>query len=302
MIAAIRDHQRKSYRIREALRAEGWWVVPAGAPADVLLIDADIERPGYRDMIERYKETSAKIALYPHGASAPTCWDIDVDPYPVDVCLVIGEGHRDVMQCYGYPQPIQIIGWPFSDQRAFRPVVPERVLFAPIHPLGQGYLPTVDRDANIRTYKQVLSWGCKVTVRHVGPLEWSGLWRVPGVDYEWRGLSLSIGSIDMHDLVVARDTTLSLAVARGVAAVSFEQTSPRSNPSVLGAPEFPARHWDDFKDLMRYPYDLDDDPDVWRVAARNEALAWRERFIGQQMDGRALSEVLTALCAESVPA
>lgn len=294
MIVAIRDHQRKSVGIREALRSAGWWVVPDGAPADVLLIDHDIDRPGYRDVIHAYEGAGAKIVLYPHGANPNVGWDGFFEPYPVDACLVIGTGHRDVMLAYGYPRPIYPIGWSFCEQRAFRARAIERVLFAPQHPLGSGYLNPKLMEANRRAFAIVRGWGVQVTVRHVGPLEASGLRHEPGVAYEPAGLRLALGSIDMHDLVVARETFLSLAVARGVPAITFHQVAT-NDPEVPGEPVVEAKHAAKYAEMMRYPWDLAD-AGATDLAPIEEAADWRARFIGAQLDPAAVARELQALC------
>ena len=295
MIAAIKDHQGKSRGIAAALQREGWQCVPVGPPADVLLIDHDIDRPGYRDVIDYYKANGAKIVLYPHGALPVCVWDGIIEPYPVDACLVIGTGHRDVMQAYGYPYPIHVIGWSFCEQRSFRSHPVEQVLFAPAHPLGNGYLHQRYVTANQRAYHSLLRWDVPLTVRHVGSLEMNGLWSVHGVIYERGMMDTTLGSIDDHDLVVARDTFLSLAVARGVPAITFHQAPMTSDPEGPDEPEITVQNWDAYGSMLRYPYDLTDSYGRATSGWWPEMISWRERFVGSQLDSRTLSSVLQDL-------
>lgn len=299
MIVAIKDHQHKSHALRDALREHGHWIVPVGVPADVLLIDHDVDRPAYRPLIDRYRDMGAAIVLYPHGANVVCSWDGPEEPYPVDGCLVIGTGHRDVMATYGYPRPMHVIGWSFCEQRSFCPRAKiGRVLFAPTHPLGNGYLNNEQRDANREAFMTLLDWGLPLTVRHVGPLDVNGLWREKDVEYEPAQLTLALGSIDEHDLVVARETFLALAIARGIPAVTYHQAEPDNDPHGPDEPMVKVNSWDLYRDLMRYPYDLED-PNARFIATAMEAREYRRRFIGEQLDPKALSDVLTVIVEEA---
>lgn len=300
MIIAIRDHQGKSRAIRDALREKGWWVVPAGMPADVFLLDHDIDRLSYRDMIEAQKAGGAKIILYPHGAAPIWDWDGWLEPYPVDGVMVIAAGYRDVLEAYGYPWPVHVIGWSYCDQRQFRPRPPERVLFAPIHPLGNGYMDPSFAAANQRAFRTILDWDVRpaqLTVRCIGSLALNGLWPERGVRFEVGQPDMSIRSIDSHDLVVAQDTFLSLAVARGVPAIAFNQVQPFGTRERATDPTVVFPHWDSA--LARYPYDLED-PESCEVASRVEASVWRGRFIGGQMTADGLAEVLERICGREI--
>lgn len=300
MIVAIKDHQRKSLPFRDALREQGHWVVPVGMPADVLLIDHDVDRPNYRPVIERYRDQGASIVLYPHGGDVICRWDGIDEPYPVDGCLVIGTGHRDVMTTYGYPHPIHVVGWPFCAQKPFRPRKRvKRVLFAPTHPLGNGYLNDEQREANRTAYMQLLDWGLSLTVRHIGPLDTNGLWHEKDVQYEPAELSLALGSIDEHDLVVSRETFLSLAVARGVPAITYHQACPDNDPHSPDEPMVKVANWPEYRGLMRYAWDLEN-PDSRHLAASGEATDWRKQFIGKQMNPKKLSDTLVAIREEAL--
>lgn len=294
MIVAIRDHQCKSHGIRDALRMTGCNPVPVGKPADVLLIDADLDCNDYRKWIHAYEDKGARIVLYPHGGQPMCVWDGIVEPYPVDACFVIAEGHKDVMETYGYPYPINVIGWSMCRQKPFQPS-PEtpRVLFAPLHPLGNGYLREDHKQANADAYRMLLDWGWPLTVRLAGTFEQNGLWKVDDVSYEATWLDLSIDAFDVlddHDLIVARDTFLSLAVARGKPALAFGQMPVTNDPASADVPLVVAAHWDLYGDMMRYPYDLSTtDPSV---AMTCEAIEWRNRFIGQQIDPASLIEII----------
>lgn len=302
MIAAIKDHQNKAQGLAQALLQVGWDVIYAGSgSADVLLIDHDIDRPGYRDLIDAYKTDGAKIVLYPHGANPMTVWDGLMEPYPVDACLVIAEGHRQVMEAYGYPHPIRVIGWPYGPQHDFQPAAPDRVLFAPIHPLGNGYLHPSWAEANATAFRALLDYGRPITVRLIGSVQANGLWYAPGAEYVAGRMDGSTDGLDDADVVVAHGTFLSLAVAAGKPAVTFHQVQPTSDPEGPGEPLVPVRSWERYRHLMRYPFDLAD-PDGIAKAAWWAPAQWRRRFIGDPLDPALLDHTLREIVTMAVPA
>lgn len=297
---AVRDHRGNSLPYVEALAAKGWDVVPLGQRADVLLIDLDIDRPGYRDVIHAYAEAGARIVLYPHGANALTCWDGLDEPYPVDLCVVPGEGHRMVMEAYGYPRPILVAGFSFCGIRRFRPSRGERVLFAPIHPLGSGWLAPRDKAANEVAFRTLLQTGRPLVVRYMGTLAENGLWEEPGVTFVRADVD-PVDHIDSADVVVAHGTFLSMSVARGRPSVSFHQVEPMNDAENPGEVQFPVRSWDRYREIMRYPHDLGD-PLALETACAVEANGWRERFVGRPLDANLLNDRLRSLVAEAVVA
>ena len=72
------------------------------------------------------------------------------------------------MQRHGYPVPVRVIGWPYGALHPIRPARPiRRVLFAPWHPLGGGYIVPDFADANRRAYEALLAADVELTVRHI---------------------------------------------------------------------------------------------------------------------------------------
>lgn len=298
---AIRDHRGNSQPYAEALIARGWNVVPLGTRADVLLIDLDLERAGYQDVIRAYQQVGARIVLYPHGANPITVWDGIDEPFPVDLCVTIGEGHRMVMDAYGYPNRVLVAGWGFSQIRRFEPTDGKRVLFAPIHPLGNGYLEESFREANARAFRTLLASGRDLHVRHMGSLAENGLWPEPDVTFLPAGLGdlTPMWQIDAADVVVATETFLSLAVARGKPAVAFHQVAPVDGAEGPGDTMFEVRSWDRYREIVRYPHDLAE-PLAIETACVCEANGWRERFIGRPLDGNLLNDELHSLLSTGV--
>lgn len=306
---AVRDHQGKSTPYARALAQHGWDVRPIGQPADVFLTDLDVVRGGYRYLIDGYRDAGAKIVMYPHGANVLTIWDGLDEPYPVDLCVTIGEGHKAVMEAYGYPFPVLAAGWALCEQRKFRQTEGRRILFAPTHPLGSGFLSDRDKKANADTFGALLSQG-RVTVRHVGTLEQNGLWLDGECKYEHVDMNLCVSDqlvstlamIDDADVVVTSPGTfLHLAVARGCPVVAFQQIEPGTDPEGPEETVFPVASWDRYRELMTYPHDLAD-PLAVQTACMFEAQGWRERFVGQRLNAARLDQALRALLPAGVTA
>lgn len=304
----IRDHQGKSIPFENALRHEGWSVRPIGQAADVLLIDLDVDRPDYRDILRMYRNARTAVVLYPHGANPMTLWDGITDPQAVDVCLVPGEGHRMVMEAYGYPNPIRVIGWTFCQIKPFEPSDGRRVLFAPIHPLGSGHLDDASKAANAAAYDALLRTGRDVTVRYIGTLEQNGLeWHERGA-YVQADLDVAlsehfdatIAMIDDFDVIVtAPGTFLGLSVARGKPTVAFHQVEPVADQESPNDPVFRVQSFEKYREIMHYPHDLAD-PLAIETACQFEAQGWRERFVGKLIDPGELDTLLRGLVRSPV--
>jgi hypothetical protein len=290
----VADHQGKARRLAEALARAGHLLVDK-PPADLLLIDLDAPVFHYRRTIDFFKDQGATVLLYPHGAGQPLLYDGLYEPYErVDGSLVIGPGQAELMRRLEYPKPTYSIGWALCEQAPFRPARDVReVLFAPMHPNGDGTLRDSMQEANAQTFARLLEGDWHVTVRHIGTLEQNALWRADGVTYVEAGFTPATEQIDAADVVVAADGTFpSLSIARGTPTVMYAQAAPPGfgrngdRPAKLRRPER-------YLDYIRYPFDVFDGPldEVVHAAARTEQpiLDWKRRFIGDQFDEAAFA-------------
>ncbi|MFL5883896.1 MAG: methyltransferase domain-containing protein [Thermoleophilaceae bacterium] len=301
MRVAIRDHQGKAAPYALALTAAGHEVVPVTEPADVLLIDHDVPAPGYLPVIESQAAAGAKIFLYPHGAYPILSWD-GIHPVSdlVHGNFVIGEGHAEVMRRYEYPHPLHVAGWPYGEVLPFQPCADaRRILFAPSHPSGDGYMPEVERELNRLVFDELLSLGVELTVRHIGTLEQNGLERVEGVRYSEGRMVNAFEEIDASQAVVSCVGTFPyLAVARGKPTVFYGQDVRPNDDGDLRAEREPryALHWDRYRDYMRFPFDAADGPigELISEAAADEGpiREWKRLFIGDPFDPNGFVQVL----------
>jgi 2-polyprenyl-3-methyl-5-hydroxy-6-metoxy-1,4-benzoquinol methylase len=299
---AIVDHHGASRAIAAALFRAGHNLVADPTGADVVLIDHDAPFHGRLEAVRACVAAGGRAFVYPHGAGpeAVASWDGLYPPSPLlSGMLVNGPGHAEIARRYGYPHPVHVIGWTFC---ALRPRVAsgrvENVLFAPVHP------PWADpRHAEL--LERLVATGANVTVRHIGSLEENLLPRLPGVRYVRGSLDdreAMLAQLDAADVVVAgRGTFMCLAIARGVATVTWESAYVPNNEQTREA-----THVELYREYMRYPFDLlhGDAAELLEAAANDVELAcaWREKFIGGPLDVDALVAALAPPKEDAVSA
>ena len=291
MRVAIRDHQNKSRGLVQAL--SDFEVVPLGVPADFLLIDHDATAY-YRQVIDAYHKTGAKVYLYPHGATAHLAWDGVWPEYEkVSGYLAMSEGQAETMRRYGYSKPISVTGWHWCEQKPFRAWNRERkakVLFAPIHALNNGFLFKEVKEETQLVFERLCALPVDLKVRYIGDLESCGIERVNDVEYVKGSKDNSIEDIDEADFVVSFGTFAYLSVARGKPTLFYRQDIPyfdaHSNDDIRYA-----EHWDFYGDYMRYPIDVLDHS---FIEANQEQAEWRKLFIGEQITPERMKGILYA--------
>ncbi|MFT4034765.1 MAG: hypothetical protein QM679_04220 [Patulibacter sp.] len=303
---AIKQHREVGRWLIEALLRDGHDVwdfrETAGRPApDLFLMDHDyavpVDQPA---LIDYFAQRGTKTMLYGHGGGPIFAYDGFASPYSgVHGVLSVDVGNVELNRRLGDERPYTVVGWPFCEQRPFRPAERiDHVLFAPTHSLGE-YMPAEMRATNARIFNELLAGPWQLTVRHLESLHANGLRYVEGVRYVESSGGLATDEIDEADVVVAgRGTLPTLAVARGVPVVFYDQCKPPLSGGVANEVPVPLRRPQLYEDYIRYPYDVEDGPleQTIRAAAQAEATTWRRRFVGAQADPRralgAIEEVL----------
>lgn len=299
---SLHAHQNKERAYAEALSAAGWFQARRAGVSGVRfhLTDADWERelPG-----------DVPVFLYPHAARPMVQYDCpNLEPRRVRCMFTQAEGGRELMKMIGYPYPVEVTGWTLCPIRPFAAVPRVRsVLFAPIHPNGNGYLNEVDKDLNRRAYGRVSAWcresGARLTVRYIGDLRDNGLAEAyalaePHVVWTLGKKNGSILQMEGADLIVGHQTYAWMACALGKPVLMFgEDVAPRSGNSDVGFCY--AEHWEEYRDYLAYPLDvLNESRSVneWvELAACSEmeqVKEWKRCFIGKPFDGVAFVKKL----------
>lgn len=301
MKVTFRDHDGKGRILADALTDAGHDIVTGGG--DIALIDADIPVPPYANVCDTHK----RVVVYPHGGGNPFAGK-EWAPHPNTVCrLVPGPGQVDVLTACGYPAPVEVIGWPFSDRQPFRPCPnPVEVLFAPTHQLWHGFIHPDAFESNRRTHDMLAALPINLTVRYVesGGLGDIGITPVAGVTYRQAPMDVhdGIAAIAAADVVVAGEGTFpSLAMAQGCPTVMSAQIRPDDDHPLLG--RVPADSWDLFREISRYPLDADNAHDAEALmdlltdACQDHPAAamWRDRFVGAPFDPAAFVDLFETL-------
>jgi len=257
----IAEHGNKERAYREALRRDGWRQVSDPRLAAVSLFDSDgTDMRNAR--IEAASKNKIPCIIYPHAAHAPFWYDCG---YPwsekVAANIVMAPGHEELLKKIGYTRPVHTLGWSYSEIKPFRAARQvKKILFAPRHANGNGWLADIDRINNNTAFMTLWNvcqaYDMQLTVRYLGSLQTIG---VPadkkGVKYVRGFPDLSFKDMDEADVVVSTQTYAYMAIARGKPTVMYAEyvaphygNTPETNRFAAG--------WDNYKEPFVYPFDL----------------------------------------------
>src|SRR3954449_6586045 len=300
---AIKTHGRKSDAIAGAIIAAGHEFIREGT-AEALLIDFDPPYLPYKPIIDQLAADGAKIILYPHSGGSPDLsYDGLWEPDPrVTANLVMAPGHAELLRRLEYPAPVHVVGWTYGDLKPFRPRPDVRtVVFAPIHPVGNGFMMPEYREANTRVFEALIKGPWRLIVRHIGTLAHNGLRKVDGVEYVHGIGRPESADINRADAIVGGNGTFpTIAISHGVPTVLYSQVTASlglidEDPTPLKRPEL-------YRDYIRYPFDADDGPldEIVHAAARSDEpiAAWKRRFIGEPFNAFQFTQVVERIVRE----
>lgn len=284
------DQGGKSLPLQDALVRMGAELVLD--MADILLIDHD--GPGfYKNIIANVE--FKKLVLYSHGFDAWPAWDGSWEVHERTAAQIVpSPGIRKAMWDYGYPRPVYDIGWWYCPQRSFQPWDEGgdlKVLYAPTHRLGNGYIRPELAMRNKLVFSHLLAMDdIELTVRTVGSYVYNGLWPAYKVVYNTATQETMIPQIDEADLVIANGTFAGLAIARGKPTLMYDGDLVYSDNNIK------AKNWEKYSEETRYPLQfIDGDGAVIydRHLHSDEAIRdWRDRMIGPPLDRNKLANTL----------
>ncbi len=270
----IRPHQGKELPYLQALLAAGH---VQSLDAEVVLIDFEIPHSvGDRKLyVKHAQEKGAALCAYPHGFAVVGEHQLTREPYECAAAFVHGPGQKQLREAYGYPNPVHAVGYPLS-RKPLEPREPNRVVFAPHHPLGSGWMPEDARRANTEAFRTLLASDYALTVRVIGSLEQNGLWEETGVRYVYAQMD---GSTTEGDVAVAGGTYLANCLARGIPVVAYNQERDWRVELEGKEPER-VPDWQMYEGLTRYPIDLSD-PGAIETAAHDPGAVsdWMANFM-----------------------
>jgi len=286
------NHQGKANRFIETLNSGGFKQLDCFRRykgVSFVLTDTDIM--GRRQKLEHMRNSRVKnFFVYPHAARPDLVNDIYKEWAHTTAHFVSAQGHVDVMEAFGYSRPIEVVGWSLCPIKPFTPrKEPRNVLFAPIHPRCS----KVDQDVNAETFKRLeklaRSDDIILTVRFVRNLYDSGLEMVehPNIKYTAGIMNGAYDQIDNADVVIATQTFMYLAAARGVPTIGMAVDLPVHIQMRNQQPLW-ARSWKNYAHIMAFPWDVlqttssDNLLSLLRkaVSCDEEIKEWKSRMIG----------------------
>ena len=295
----MKPHQGKEKRYVSALTEAGWGQAPMSYPKiKFALLDSD-----WNKHVPQLLARHVPVFLYPHAARPTVQWDgaLELNPQ-VTVTFVPSEGHKHVLESFGYPVPIVVTGWPYDELQPFKPAKSVgNILFAPIHPNANGYLSPLDKEINRETFEIALEYcqrkGVKLVVRYLQTLEKCGLPPdVKGVRYVTGMPNGDTVDMDRADLVISHQTYAWLAVAKGKPTLMMaEYVKPHSGNTEEGL-RF-VQHWHLYQKELMYPYDVLSgvpmDALVERASQTDlDILAWKARFMERPFDRKIVVDTI----------
>ena len=292
-LCSVTDHQNKSTAYRDALVKAGYVITERFHAQGLRFILTDADWRIWT--MGEARKRNIPVFLYPHAARPMVQYDGCIEPQAVTAMFTQAPGGKLLMEKIGYPYPVVVSGWAYSEIKPFRKVEKvKRILFAPIHPNANGYLSKVDKDLNNRTLGCLEAYcretGAELSVRLIGTPEQNGLTFGNNTEVHTGKKNLSTADIESADVVIAHQTFAYMSVALGKPTVMMgEDIPPRTGNSDESF--IYVKHWEAYKDILMFPLDIlqgNTENVIEKACEGSEAVEeWKARFIGKPFDGPA---------------
>jgi len=240
----MRDNKDQGEEFLAALLSAGYERIYEEAPesgypkktdklyqADFLMMDSDYTYKASPEW-EQYLSPEAlqrhPMFIYGHTPYSWFLWDGILQPKPTLCNFVVSNGAKVAMQLYGYPYPVEVIGFPYTEVKPFQSTTGTKLLFAPAHPVHDGKFPQPDGLQRIRKavhkIRQNLKYFESVTVRYHGTLAGCGLDELQGSNVIFDNINVyntknirdnALAAIAKADLVISESTFGYLSIATG---------------------------------------------------------------------------------------
>lgn len=282
----------------KALLAAGYQQCDGLLEADFFLVDKEPSGEWRHHRLEK-AAFNKPVFFFPHTPYSYWLWDRWLEPMKISCNFVVGEGARMGMLAYGYPERVEICGFPRCEVKPFKPTQRKNLLYiSSTRSLNWKPPQTGDRDLHL----MVMDWIVKyrshfdsVTVNYFKSLEFSlldkYLDRKNEIDFvdigESKDLSsrTAIRSLEGKDLVIAGNTAGYIALASGYPTILFNnyKNAPQNSATGFGW------HWDLYKDHYVFPlslFDMDIDEVLnVRLKKNTQVEKWKDLNIGGNFDG-----------------
>ncbi len=254
-----------------ALEKAGHERVERMSLADFILFDYE---NSFDKWLEKEKFMQHRPAfIYPHTPRA--CWLWDCAPemaLPVSCNFVASDGIKGMMEDYGYPYHVRSVGFSRCNVKSFAPTKSTRLLFVPARPRADKDQRRRDQLAidfvneNIDAFKSVTVCSTEEAMREKMHSDIRFI-HTP-LTHAVKLTDEMVKRIRKADIVIARDTVGTLAVALGKPTVFYSQDLP---PSRTGGQK--PKNYDMYRGRHAFPLNLED-------MSIDEVLATREQWNG----------------------
>lgn len=287
------EHQGKGKKLAIALQERDW--TPTNNASEAVFILTDVEVAGRAKRMKTLSDAfGTKTFVYPHAARPDLLGNIaGYEPSPHTTAhFVTTPGHVEIMSAFGYPHPMPVMGWCLSDLMNFQPRRRVwQVLFAPIHASATGWLSSTDKTINVETFgvlhALVRAGKINLTVRYLYNLAFIGIPIRGDVQYIKGAPNQKTPEADVTDVVVSHQTFAHICIAKGIPTVMMgEDIAPRL--TLTDGRWAAVKNWDSYKHLLKFPLDILDTRDPWKLLqdaiASDEAIRdWKSRLIGDTL-------------------
>lgn len=255
---SIRRNKDAGLAFEKALLDAGYECTKNAMEADFLFLDCE-GRGWRRERIAEFM-SSRPVFIYPHTPLTAWLWDRVYKPLPVQMNFVFSRGAREAMQLYGYPYPIDVVGFSRCEILPFQPATGTRLLFVPARPRNDGGKHAKMDEAVLQFILDNAGHFESITVCTIKDHAFPDLEDNPNVNVVRTDPKSTptptqdmVERIDAADLVIAVHTTGALAVARGKPTIFYGQHEPPD--TTTGA--MPA-NYEKYRHLLEFPITIEE--------------------------------------------
>lgn len=244
----------------------------------------------HRGLVQAFADKP--VFVYPHTPYSWFIWDGIVQPRRASACFVYGESARQGLQSFGYPNRIDVCGFPRGPVLPFCPTTGTKLLFAVAHPVADHRFPQPEHYAQ---HRFVMDWVVankrsfsEIRVRHAYDLRDNGFEAYanePGIQFEQARMNVADGvaSREWADIVIAAGTFGYLSIAQGKPTLIYGYKGSRYCTRAGYV-----KHQQAYQHILEFPHYMEDMTAEQVLSFRDQpdpkVEAWKTGHLGGNFD------------------